>query len=249
MSIIFNPNGNNNGLSLTYFCIGRIFTGFALGIYSSVVPAYINEIAPKHYTGMFGTCHQLCITIATLITATIGVTLPKLSNEETRSSPIWRLGYGAPLIFSLVQSILLFTIYKYESPLSYIYKDDKIMAKEALSMMYESYSDIEQLYEEIEDINKKFNKKAGFHSLYKSYSKAFWIGILLPIIQQFTGINSIMFYAPTMFESQGNNKDLLVFIVHITNFPFTMVTTFIADRVGRRTLLIIGCTGRGLGSL
>ena len=68
-------------------------------------------------------------------------------------------------------------------------------------------------------------------------------------MKQFTEINSIMFCAPTMFESKGNNKDLLVFIVHITNFSFTVVTTFIADRVGRRTLLIIGCIGCGLGLL
>ena len=50
MSVIFHPNGKNNNASLAYFSIGRLFMGFGLGIYASVCPAYINEIAPKNYT-------------------------------------------------------------------------------------------------------------------------------------------------------------------------------------------------------
>ena len=106
MSVIFNPNGENITSSLVYFCIGRVLMGAAVGIYSSVVPAYINEIAPKYYTGMFGTCHQLCITLASLITASIAMSLPKMTdNEEARSSIYWRLGYGGPFIPSGCNSV------------------------------------------------------------------------------------------------------------------------------------------------
>ena len=158
---------------------------------------------------MFANCHQLCIRIATLITATIGVSLPNLTNEEARSCLYWRFGYSGTLVFSTVQVVLLLTVYKYESPSFYIFKENKIMAKETLSMMYESTEDIQQVFGEIEDVNKKFHRNFKSFSLYKVYNRAFWVAMLLLMIQQFTGVNSVMFYAPTMFESQGNNTSLL----------------------------------------
>jgi len=84
MSVLHNPESNNKNASLVYFGFGRLLIGAAAGLYSSVVPTYskssnkylVNEITPKHLTGMFGSCHQLFITIAILFSSIIGIFLP-----------------------------------------------------------------------------------------------------------------------------------------------------------------------------
>ena len=85
----------------------------------------VNEIAPKHLTGLFGSCHQLFLTFAIMITSVIGICLPRdLGKEGLRSSLIWRFGYAGPLFLSIPQVLLLYFVYKYESPIFYILNDD-----------------------------------------------------------------------------------------------------------------------------
>lgn len=69
---------------------------------------------------MFGSCHQLFVTFASIIISVIGMTLPNdIKIGEPSISLLWRFGYAGPLAFSIIQVILLFTVYKYESPSYY----------------------------------------------------------------------------------------------------------------------------------
>ena len=86
-------------------------------------------------------------------------------------------------------------------------------------------------------------------SLYSSYKKAFWMGLLIPAIQQLTGINAILFYAPVVFEAQGNAKMPLTFITMLDNLCFTFVSLFVSDRLGRKILFIGGSIGCAIGLL
>lgn len=249
MSIIHNPDGENKATSLTFFCIGRLFMGFGVGYYSSVSPTYINEIAPRRLTGTFGSCHQLCITIALLITGIIGITLPDLTNEEVRDHITWRLGYGVPLVFSLLQVILITIVYKNESPAFYINKNDEESAMRALKSMYNTEEAARMAYDEAIEIKNKAVEGTITGSLYETYKKAFWIGMGIATAQQFTGINTIMFYAPTMFDNQGDAKTTLNFVVTVTQFVFTLTSVYTSDKFGRRVLFIIGTIGCAIGLL
>jgi len=84
-------------------------------------------------------------------------------------------------------------------------------------------------------------------SLYENYKKAFWIGAILPAIQQFTGINAIMYYAPLIFGAGGMRSNSLVrrliLITMVDNFFFTLVSAFVSDRLGRKFLFILGSVG------
>ncbi|MGL5389772.1 MAG: sugar porter family MFS transporter [Serratia sp. (in: enterobacteria)] len=253
MSIIFNPNMESTSGALTIFCIGRIFMGFAVGFYSSVVPPYINEISPKHLTGAFGSCHQLCITFAILIVSIFGLGLPTLSNQEVRDHLSWRFGYAGPFFLSLIQVILILTVYRYESAVHYLSKGDEENAKLSLQAIYSDPNEAEAIFKEMSNAAKCTNSGDSNEevtgSLYSIYKKAFWFGILLPAIQQLTGINAVMFYAPTMFENQGDIKTLLNFIVMLLNFLFTIVSMFTSDKFGRKILFVLGCFGCGVGLL
>eukprot|EP00826_Nyctotherus_ovalis_P035495 TRINITY_DN3054_c0_g1_i2.p3 TRINITY_DN3054_c0_g1~~TRINITY_DN3054_c0_g1_i2.p3 ORF type:complete len:137 (-),score=32.77 TRINITY_DN3054_c0_g1_i2:475-885(-) len=84
-------------------------------------------------------------------------------------------------------------------------------------------------------------------SLYSLYKYALWVGIAIPAIQQLSGVNAIMYYAPTMFKSQGNLKFILTLITTFLNFAFTLISVFVSDKLGRRFLFIYGSIGCVLG--
>lgn len=89
--------------------------------------------------------------------------------------------------------------------------------------------------------------------MYDNYKKAFWIGLAIPAIQQLTGINAIMYYAPIIFKGNDNERAkiamVLYFITMVDNFVFTLISTFISDKLGRRILFIGGSIGCGLSLL
>lgn len=77
--------------------------------------------------------------------------------------------------------------------------------------------------------------------MYSVYKRAFWIGMILPILQQLTCVNGVLSYATTIFEKIVNEyAQLMMFIVNITNFVFTVVSLFTSDNLGRRFLMVIG---------
>lgn len=85
------------------------------------------------------------------------------------------------------------------------------------------------------------------------YKKAFWIGLIIPAIQQLTGINAIMYYAAVIFDSEpykgSSTAKVLTFVTMLINFLATFVAAFVSDKLGRRLLFIAGSIGCGLSLL
>jgi SP family arabinose:H+ symporter-like MFS transporter len=75
------------------------------------------------------------------------------------------------------------------------------------------------------------------------------MGIAIPAIQQLSGVNAIMYYAPTMFESQGSYKLILTFVTTLLNFLSTLVSVFVSNKLGRRFLFIYGSIDCAIGLL
>lgn len=77
---------------------------------------------------MFGACHQLFLTFATMITAVVGMSLTIEENATKQwKNWAWRLAYAGPLVFSLLQMVMLSMVYKFESPLFYASRQDMAM--------------------------------------------------------------------------------------------------------------------------
>lgn len=220
----------------------------------------MNEISPKQLTGVFGSSHQLCVTIGSLAAALIGLIPPlPITKDEARDTFTWRIGYSVPLFLAIVQVILITSIYRFESPSFYIAKGDIEMAKMALSKIYKNEQEVAEVLNELSGageeapeavtVENSSDKHAKTRSLYSMYKQAFWIGLILPALQQLSGINAIMFYANTIFKKQTEESTarILNIIVMVTNFIFTFVSTFTSDKLGRRLLLIAGSIGCGVG--
>jgi MFS family permease len=98
---------------------GRFLFGLCGGGFSVFVPSFINEVTPIELKGPFGSSTQIFITLGIMISNLLGIPLPvlKYASEDTFiDQQYWRMLFGLPIAFSLIQSGLLLTVFNYETP-------------------------------------------------------------------------------------------------------------------------------------
>lgn len=199
----------------------RLFTGLAVGLTSMLVPIYLAEIAPPSHRGAFVTCYQFSITIGTLIAY-----LVNLLSEDS-----WRLMFAITAIPATIQLLSLLTIP--ESPKWLFAQGRTSEAKNITTRLGIDFSP-----------PAKISQGTLFSS---PYFLLLAIGIILSAFQQFSGINAVVYFAPTIFSEAGLNtsKDALfaTLLLGIVNVISTFLTILFIDRFGRRKLLLISQAG------
>ncbi|MFP4059528.1 MAG: sugar porter family MFS transporter [Bacteroidales bacterium] len=232
-----------------FFIIARMIGGIGIGIAILVAPVYIAEIAPPAKRGKLVSINQLNIVI--------GISLSFFSNrllyELIDSEIVWRWMLGVETIPALLYFIFLFIIP--ESP-RWLVQQRRTPEAEAtmLKVGGEEFARVgmSEIRESLKDKEKMPFKKV-MSSLFSGKIKYFLvIGIVLGMLQQFTGINSIFYYSPEIFEKAGSARDsalLQAIIIGLTNLAFTIVAMSMIDKFGRRKLLLIGAIGMALAHL
>ncbi len=214
----------------------RIVIGLGVGSASMVVPMYIGEIAPPRVRGALVSFNQLAITF--------GILVSYLVDYGLSSSKDWRLMFG----LAGIPAILLFCgmLIQRESPHWLVTKGRVDEAREVLCRV-RAASDIDEEIREIEEVSKR---QAGARELLNPRVRAALIvGVALAIFQQITGINTIIYYAPTLLHNAGlgSSASLLANVVNgVVNVGMTIVAIRLLDRVGRRPLLIAGTVGMAI---
>jgi MFS transporter, SP family, galactose:H+ symporter len=220
--------------SYTFLVISRIIVGFGFGAAASIVPVYISEVAPVHLRGKLVTFNQLAITIG--IAVSYGVDLVFASVG---------LGWRPMFAAAAIPSALLFTglFFVPETPRwfgTHARWDEARASFERLGRIQE---DID---EEIADIrlSGRQEKRSFKELLGPGVRVALIVGVGLAIFQQFVGINTVIYYAPTIFQSAGIGSAsaaiLATSIVGIVNVLSTIVASLVIDKFGRRPLLLWG---------
>lgn len=213
---------------------GRLILGIAIGISSFAAPLYLAELSPKKNRGFLVTLNQLGITFGILLSYIVDYLLA--SNEA------WRL----MLLFGLIPALTLVfgSMVLPESPRYLAFKGRLKEAKQIL-MYLRSSQDVDQ---ELSEIQTTKTEQYHWQELIKKprFLKLLSVGVLLAIIQQITGINTLIYYAPKVFQMAGFDTSSAIFvtsIVGLTNVIFTIIALPLVDRLGRRTLLYIGLGG------
>jgi len=222
--------------SVMEMIIWRFIVGLAIGISSTTAPLYIAELAPRFIRGALVSINQLAITIGILASYLIGFLF-----VESQS---WRLMFALAAIPAAIQFI--FMCYFPESPrhLANIGK-----TKEALAILQKFRGTKRDAELEVEHIEKMINLKKAHWSelLSKSIRPALLAGIGITVIQQITRINTIIYYAPSIFKFAGfgSNKAALLATTWVgtVNVLMTFVAIFLLDKVGRKPLLYFGLGG------
>jgi MFS transporter, SP family, galactose:H+ symporter len=218
--------------------VSRVVIGFGIGVASAVAPVYISEVAPADMRGGLVTFFQLAVTIGILVAYLVGLAFTDV-DEGWR----WMLGLGAVPAIALALGILRLP----RSPRWLIMQGDIEAARSALGRVRPAGREAIDL--ELQEIQSSMAPETGtWKDLMKPAVKAaLLVGIGLAILQQITGINTVIYYAPTIIQSTGidsaSSAILASLGVGIINVVMTVVALRLLDRAGRRTMLFIGVSG------
>src|SRR3954452_4297902 len=216
----------------------RFLGGLGIGGSSVLGPMYIAEIAPAKWRGRLVGCFQINVVSGILLAylSNYLVGLAHLGPEDWR----WMLGVsGIPAFFFFV---MLFTIPR--SPRWLAQKSRLDEARETLKAVGEG--DVEG---ELEEVVRSIDVEHGHGSepLFQAkYRLPIFLAVSIGMFNQLSGINAILYYLNDIFAYAGFSKvsgDLQAVVIGATNLIFTMIAMSVIDRIGRKTLLLIGSVG------
>lgn len=229
--------GSASAQSLVFFLVARILGGIAVGVASILSPMYIAELAPAKYRGTLVSLNQLAIVIGILVAFFSNYLLVNTGENNWR----WML-----LVMAAPAVLLFFSLFLVpESPRWLVARGRNNDALQVLvKTSGKEFASAE--LKEIEDTLKNQEESTFRDLLAPKIKPLLFIGIILAVFQQITGINTIMYYAPKIFANVGQSNDSALFqtiLIGGTNLLFTLVAMVLIDRLGRKLLIIIGSTG------
>jgi sugar porter (SP) family MFS transporter len=225
--------------SILQLILGRIGVGIAIGVASYTAPLYISEISPQKQRGAMVALNQLAISVGILISYIVDYGAAHY--EAWR----WMLGLGfLPGLF-----LFLGMLYLPDSPRWMLSKGHEKEARRVLQKIRGPHAEIDA---EINAIQATLHKETGhWRALFsRSVRPVLWIGFALAFIQQVTGINTILYYAPSILEMSGFGSSttsiLATMGIGAIFVLFTIISLPLIDWIGRRPLLMSGLVGMGL---
>jgi MFS transporter, SP family, xylose:H+ symportor len=228
--------------TLTEFNIARVLGGVGIGMASMLSPLYIAEIAPAHIRGRLISFNQFAIVTGILLVYFVNYWIAGLGDEAWNTEQGWRWMFGSEAIPAVLFMVSLFAIP--ESPRWLIKQGNDAAAVATLSRLAAD-GEADQTVREIRETIAQEGSSLR-ELLRPGMRRALAIGLSLAVLQQITGINVFLYYAPEIFKSLGSGTDtalLQTVIVGACNVLFTIVAIRAVDRIGRRPLLMIGSAG------
>ncbi|RYF89024.1 MAG: MFS transporter, partial [Chitinophagaceae bacterium] len=248
--------------SLSLIIVSRFIGGVGIGLASNVVPLYISEIAPAKSRGRLVTYYQFAVTFGILVAYLSNAGLVSASGVDsvfsqpgaprvyhdggllTRifHSEVWRGMMGLGVIPALLFLLGLGLVP--ESPRWLIQKGRNEEGRNILSKI-NSEQDAENDYKSIQG-NLQVENVSYRELLAPQWRRALIIGILLPLFSQFSGINAIIYYGPTILANAGKSLDnslMSQVIFGAANMLFTLIAIWKVDSAGRRPLYLAGTAG------
>ena len=240
LAVLYFVSAIGSALAQTWipFLIYRFLGGLAVGGSSVVAPMYIAEIAPSHLRGRLVMANQLNVVT--------GILLAFFSNflvaQAFDSAEAWRWMFGVEAFPAALFFLLLFFI-----PFSprWLVKQGRIdEARAVLGELGHEHVD-EELSEIVASLERDIGRTAE-PLFQKAYTFPIFLAWAVAMFNQLSGINALMYYAPSIFEQAGAAADdalLQAVAVGGTNLVFTALALLAIDRFGRRPLLIVGSLG------
>ncbi len=223
--------------------LSRVLLGLAVGVASYTAPLYLSEIAPEKIRGSMISMYQLMITI--------GILGAYLSDTAFSYTGAWRWMLGVIIIPAIL--LLIGVFFLPDSPRWFAAKRRFVDAERVLLRLRDTSAEAKR---ELDEIRESLQVKQSGWALFKensNFRRAVFLGVLLQVMQQFTGMNVIMYYAPKIFELAGytNTTEQMwgtvivgltwgTVIVGLTNVLATFIAIGLVDRWGRKPTLTLG---------
>jgi SP family galactose:H+ symporter-like MFS transporter len=220
--------------------VGRLLVGFGVGVASVAAPLYAAELAPSRVRGRMVSLYQLAITI--------GIFVAYFADYLLINGNRWRAMLGISAIPGVLLVLAILPLP--DSPRWYVKMGRHDEARTAL-VKVEHRADVDGELAEIEALNEKEAAGSWREVFTSQWRRPLVIGVMLAVLQQFTGINAIIYYADKIFaaagfSSPGGQSLATLWAIGAVNVVATFVAVAWVDRFGRKPLLLIGSIGMGV---
>ncbi|CAL1385983.1 unnamed protein product [Linum trigynum] len=228
--------------------MGRVLVGFGVGMASMTAPLYISEASPARIRGAMVSTNGLLITGGQFVSYLINLAF-------TQAPGTWRWMLGIAGVPALVQFVLMWSLP--ESP-RWLYREDhKEEARSILEKIYpaeEVEREIEALRESVE-AEKAIEQSIGKGTISKlkgalsdtAVRRGLYAGVTVQVAQQFVGINTVMYYAPTIVQFAGFASNSVALALSLVtsglNALGSIISMMFVDRYGRRRLMMVSMVG------
>ncbi|MHA4895233.1 sugar porter family MFS transporter [Pedobacter sp. PWIIR3] len=235
-ALLFAVSGLGAGLtdSLMFFVVFRIVGGLGVGAAAMISPMYIAETVPAFLRGKMVSLYQLAIVS--------GILLAYFSNYifDGFGTNNWRWMFASQVVPALLFWVSL--LFVPETPRWFMSRGMKSDA----ALVVGKINGRDAVDAELKIIEESFRGTfdASLADLFsKRYRPILWIGILIAVFQQITGINSILYYAPVIFKQTGldSQSSLLQTVgIGVVNVLATFIAIGLVDKIGRKAFLLFG---------
>lgn len=214
----------------------RFVIGLGVGLASVIVPMYIAEISPTRIRGRLTSLNQLSITV--------GILLAYIVDYALAPWQAWRWMIG----LAVVPAVALFIgmLFMPETP-RWLASRNRMPEADRVLLRTRRPEDIDEARDEIRAAQRRARQEAGWRDLTATWIRpAVGIGLGLAALQQFVGINTVIYYAPTTLTQLGmaDSASIVAQVgIGTVMVLFTLVAVRYTDRIGRKRLLLAGSVG------
>jgi sugar porter (SP) family MFS transporter len=220
--------------SIEQLTLFRLIIGVGVGLSSSTVPTYLSELAPTKVRGALGALNQIFIVL--------GILIAFLTSYFLGDSGNWRAMLAGACVPALVLIVGLSILP--DTPRWLLQRGDEEGARAVLLQSHGTDADLDKEIASIHEVIRLDETKGRIRDLWTPWVRPMlFVALLLAIGQQFSGVNAINAYFPTMMISLGfATKAALLsgVLLGVSKFLFTAWVVFVVDRWGRKPLLLIG---------
>lgn len=214
----------------------RAIIGIGIGFTSVTAPVYVSELAPPQSRGMLIGLYQFALTV--------GIALANLVGYGLAAQQAWRLMFGLAVVPTLFFLIVILTVP--ESP-RWLFAHARQKDAEAVLRSYTDDVGAQQFLADIEE-GLRTPMEQSWSALWSPAVRgALFIAVGLTVLQQVTGINTVIYYGPQIFELAGSASHasaiFATLLVAGVNVLATVVGIALVDRIGRKPLLYAGVSG------
>lgn len=224
--------------NLALLLVGRLLVGIGIGGASMLTPLYLAEIAPARERGALVSFNQLAITLGILVSYLVGY------GFAASGAWRWMLGLGAVPGVILAVGMLVLP----ETPRWLAGHGHADQARGALRRLRGRDADIEAEIRQLRaDLRSDVQALPESRLGHAAARLPLIVGIGLAVFQQITGINTVIYFAPMIFQASGLSSASAAILatagIGVVNVGMTLVAIWLVDRVGRRVLLLSGLAG------
>ncbi len=231
--------------TLAEFIIFRIVGGVGVGIASMTSPMYIAEVSPTALRGRMVSVNQLAIVSGMLAVYFVNYSIAGQGDEVWNVQTGWRWMFGSESLPALALLVLLFFVPETPRWLCKQGRDD------AARTILQRIGGASHAQAELDEIHASVSheEETIFSLMQPGLRRVLAIGVVLAVLQQVTGINVFLYYAPEIFKKFGQGSDsalLQTVVVGAANLLFTFIAIGTVDKIGRKPLMIVGAAGMGI---